>query len=246
MACEVSKQKFVIFIKRYCKATVSCFKPLLGLLAERYRQYWTTMKGQFFIIILLTNFVFLFGQNSCVTGIVADGKNPISFALVILVADSSKKNYQATTDMNGVYIFKQIPKNSYQLSVSYLDYRNQTLNGLKVDTQDTLKVNVQLEICSWNYELKTCPICNKNDLVIRVNYNQLQLHYSFKTKKNEKAYYEKIKKQGYITVTDNETSTDKGQEVLWRISDEKEHNRLTGTNICDKFLFCKRDKKVFQ
>lgn len=189
-----------------------------------------------FFLLLLP--IFCLGQTTCVTGAIKDKSDALPFANITLVQEMQNDTSKTSTNLFGQYRFSNIIAGNYTLTIECIGYSKETSTVKILPDTDTLKLDFLLDRCQLLYDIKTCPICNKTDKVIRVDYG-VSVHYNFGSKKKAAAFYKKIQRQGF------ETHYMENQEFLIRIGDEMKHEKLLKTSICDQQLFCKRDRRIF-
>ncbi len=120
------------------------------------------MKQLIIILTILTASQFCFSQSGTIKGHVQNNneKKGLAFANVCLV----NTNKKATTDLNGDFIFDNIPAGIYDLKISYIGFQDTTLTSIKVSNDTIIDLNIGYPTpCKNNQNDKTCPICKKKD-----------------------------------------------------------------------------------
>jgi hypothetical protein len=200
-----------------------------------------TMNKIFFILLIhLFGCTISFAQSSLLLGKVLVDNEPAPFGLIYLTDDSSQTLYGTSTNYDGNFKIGGVLKGTYDLHAANFSSKDTIINDLIVE-KDTLIINLELNSCNEHYFISNCPICLKNDMVIRVGSNGIIRNqepwgnYSEKQRSSRKT-----RKLGY------ESYDYFGQELLYFILDEDGRRKYDDKKLCDEFLFCKRDKLVFK
>tara|TARA_R110002050_G_scaffold293543_1_gene450108 strand:- start:7 stop:615 length:609 start_codon:yes stop_codon:yes gene_type:complete len=168
-------------------------------------------------------------------------REPIMMGVALVFPETGSDTLKVEGGFTGEFIFNQIKPGNYTLVIK------PNLPGVKVSTQkinvstkDTTIIDKIGEICNQNYVIKACPKSHLKYNVIRVQYNIVSMPY-FDNEKDYTRFGKRLRKQGYRTIFHG-----KNEEVLIYIHDPDLDELLTDTDACDKYLFCKRHKIVFQ
>ena len=169
-----------------------------------------------------------------------DMGEPVGFGIAHLVDTISKDSLKAIGDINGIHRFKNVKPGVYSI---YLDpianFPSPTPTLIKITDNDSVYSHFVSKYCNLDYPIKGCPIGEKSNKVIRVNYS-LTSNYSFKSQRSFDVYSKKLQHEGYRSVRHD------NQEVLIYINDEKKDQELMFSDACDGYLFCKKHKLIFK
>lgn len=182
----------------------------------------------------------MLGQNSVLLGKVYYDNEPAPFVNIVLSNDISNYISSTTSSLDGSYVFDTIANGIYKIiTQNPLPSHDTIISGIKVD-RDTTIININLRPCEKDFPIIECPICHEKDQVIRVGSDGIL---EFKEPWSDQDSYPKIprktRKLGYKVYQFDD------QELLYFVVDENGNMKYKDKNLCDRLLFCKRDKIVF-
>jgi hypothetical protein len=182
-----------------------------------------------------------FGQNKLFHGyVVTSGNDSLAFVEVTLTNDSTNQIFNRTSDFDGYFKFPLLAKGIYTLKTNLPNFKDTIINNLRLN-RDTVLITIYLHLCDDNYSLTNCPICRNNDQVIRVVSDRMLVFNKPWSNENQSLWRSrKTRKQGYETFHVN------GQEFLFYLIESDNKSQSSEMTLCDQFLFCKQDKKIFK
>lgn len=198
------------------------------------------MRRLFFILLFgVFGYSFVLGQNSLLLGKVYSDHEPAPFVTIILATDSLDFVAATTSSIDGSYSFNKINNGIYKLTTQNSIFSIDTIiYGIRVNCDTT--ININLKPCDIYYNLNKCPICHSVDQVIRVGSDGIL---EFKEPWSDQQFNPKIsrktRKLGYYVYQFGD------QELLYFVIDENGNFNYNDKHLCDRLLFCKRDKIVF-
>ena len=83
-----------------------------------------------------------------VTGRIEDARQPLPGATVRAISTSTGAVYGAITKSKGQYLIRGLRPGSYDVSVTYVGFRGDTVRGVNVDVGDATTVNIELNTSS--------------------------------------------------------------------------------------------------
>mgnify|MGYP005853395877 CR=1 FL=1 len=196
------------------------------------------MKKQFTILLILVSCLSAFSQELIVE--VKSDTTPLPFVDVFLINQNTADTLLTQTDFNGLAHFKEISSSTYKLKAYYPQHKFNEINSLEIKDSSQHKLKLNSKPCRYDYEIKNCPRGNSKKKVIRV-LNGMVVSLNFgNNERRAKKYYKKIAKQGFET-----THLDEG-EFLITVFDSDLDSVFKSTDVCDRYLFCKKHKIFFK
>jgi hypothetical protein len=141
---------------------------------------------QTIILILLSHIGFT--QAGTITGQVYDRRESKGMSNTIVIL--TDRQIGVTTDLNGNFIFKDIPLGLHDMKVSSIE-NGDTIIQVEVNENKVTQIKIILPPpCTYdiNKKNKTCPICHKSNEVIPIMYG-LIIDTSKKKKRAKPTYF---------------------------------------------------------
>lgn len=114
---------------------------------------------------------FGFAQTGTIEGSVWNLKqyDAIRYAEVSLT-DSS---HSTTTNWDGEFELQNIPEGLYDLRIRNKGFADTTLTAIRVLRDSTITLTIDYNLpCQFDYRIKTCPVCEKEDDIIPLSYGK--------------------------------------------------------------------------
>ncbi len=138
------------------------------------------------LLIFLTLVKCSFAQYGTLIGNVYDkkDKSPRPYA-VVLIEDVKKSSF---TNINGDFLIDSVSIGEHVLKVTCLGCSD-TILKINIANNEKLHFNFKTPFnCSYNWDIKTCPICKKTDLVIPIVYGLIVVTSKRKKRKGPEFY----------------------------------------------------------
>jgi len=100
-------------------------------------------KEAFVIAILLFLFINGFSQNGTITGLIADKKTKETIVGASVIIQGT--TIGASSDLNGVYKINSVKPGTYTLVVSFISYKKQIIENVKVAKDESTQMNFEME-----------------------------------------------------------------------------------------------------
>lgn len=121
------------------------------------------------VVFLLTTFSFLNAQNGSLTGVILDGDSKETLiGATVKLRGAAEFSAGAVSDLDGLFLIRNVPPGKYSATVSYTGYEDILLNDIEIKPDEKYNLDVVMSISSLVFSEVTITEYRKTNTVAAV------------------------------------------------------------------------------